>query len=100
MKTKKVNLTLIIVLITIMWAASTILALTWGTTLNWSDYVHVNYGFPLVWVTHTLNTIAGPADIWDVNLEALSIDLFLWLGSMVAAVATILHVYNKKDRIN
>jgi len=52
----------------------------------------------LVWATHTLSTIAGPADIWDVNILALCVDLLLWLGSMVAAVTLILHVFNKRAR--
>ncbi len=89
--------TIIVVLVTGIWIVSTILALAWGTTLNWPDFVHVNYGFPLVWGTHTLDTIAGPADIWDVNISALWVDLLLWLGSMLAAVAAILHVSNKKS---
>jgi hypothetical protein len=90
------NSTIIVVLVTGIWVVSTILALTWGTMLNSPDFVHVNYGFPLVWATHTLSTIAGPADIWDVNILALWADLLLWLGSMVASVAAILHVFNKK----
>jgi len=98
MKFNKVSSTIIVALVTGIWVVSTILALAWGTTLNWPDFVHVNYGFPLVWATHTLSTIAGPADIWDVNILALCVDFLLWLGSMVAAVTLILHVFNKKAR--
>ena len=97
MKIRKGNSTIIVVLVMGIWAVSTILALAWGTTLNWSDFVHINYGFPLVWGTHTLSTIAGPADIWDINIFALWVDLLLWLGSMVAIVAAILLVYIQKD---
>jgi hypothetical protein len=99
MKFRKFNSTIIVVLVMGIWVVSTMLALSWGTTLNWPDFVHVNYGFPLIWATHTLNTITGPVDIWIVDIMALWMDLLLWLGSMVAAVATILYVYNKKNRI-
>ncbi len=61
------------------WVFSAILAVTWGFMFDWPDYVHVNYGVPLVWATHTLNTIAGPVDKWNVDLLALIIDLlFGW----------------------
>ncbi len=79
-----------------IWAVLTILAITWGITYNWPDFVHVNYGFPLVWATHTLNTIAGPADIWLVNLQTLLIDLAFWLGTMAIAVAIILQISSRK----
>jgi len=45
--------------------------------------IHIDYGFPLVWATHTLSTIAGPADIWKVDITALIIDLAFWLGIML-----------------
>ncbi|UCH58007.1 MAG: hypothetical protein JSV18_03670 [Candidatus Bathyarchaeota archaeon] len=60
----------------------TIAAITLGVPYNWPDNYHVRHGFPLVWGTHTLSTIAGPADIWSVSVAALVIDLILWLGLM------------------
>lgn len=54
--------------------------------MNWPDYLHVNYGAPLVWATHTLNTIAGPVDVWRVDLQSLTIDLLFWLGLMLVFV--------------
>jgi len=78
-----------------IWAVLTILAVTWGVMFDWPDFVHVDYGFPLVWATHTLNTIAGPADIWHVNLQTLLMDLALWLGIMVVAVAIILQISSR-----
>ena len=81
---------------TAVWVALTILALTWGSVFNWPDYYHVDHGFPLVWATHTLSTIAGPADIWQVNMTALLMDLLLWLGLMLVAVATMLYIFNRK----
>ena len=93
---KKPILTAFILSFVIVWSTLTVLALTWGTMFNWPDYVHINYGFPLVWATHTLDTIAGPVDIWNVNLQALIIDLAIWLGSMTIVLAIIMHVLNRK----
>ncbi len=57
-----------------------VLALTLPVTYNWPDFVHVKYGFPLTWGVHTLITIQGPVDVWDVNVSSLVIDLLIWLG--------------------
>jgi hypothetical protein len=65
------------------------IALTWGVTLNWPDYVHVNYGFPLTWGVHTLSTIQGAADNWSVNISALVLDLLIWLGLTVLSQVII-----------
>jgi hypothetical protein len=46
---------------------------------NWPDYVHADYGFPLVWATHTTITIAGPVDKWNVNLSNLLLNVVFWL---------------------
>jgi len=77
----------------IIWILLTILAVTWGFEFVWPDNVHVNYGFPLVWATHTLSTFVGPVDIWEINLSILIIDLLLWLGTMVVAVAFVLYIF-------
>ncbi len=61
-------------------AGITIIAVTWGTRYNWPDYVHVKHGLPLTWGIHTLTTIVGPADTWELNLVALTLDLALWLA--------------------
>ncbi len=82
----------------VIWAVLAILAVTWGIMYDWPDFVHVDYGFPFVWATHTLNTIAGPADLWRVNLKALLMDLALWLGIMVVAVALILWIFSRKAK--
>jgi hypothetical protein len=34
----------------------------------------------LTWGVHTLITIQGPVDVWDVNVSSLVIDLLIWLG--------------------
>jgi len=61
-------------------AGITIIAVTWGTRYNWPDYVHVKHGLPLTWGIHTLSTIVGPVDTWELNLVALTLDLALWLA--------------------
>ena len=91
------KLTSIIFSFMAVWIAITILALIWGSVFNWPDYYHVDHGFPLVWATHTLSTIAGPADIWQVNMTALLMDLLFWLGLLVVAVATMLYIFNKRN---
>ncbi|MCW4021226.1 MAG: hypothetical protein NWF14_08375 [Candidatus Bathyarchaeota archaeon] len=81
----------------VIWTVFTILALTWGIMFDLPDFIHVNYGFPLVWATHTLSTIAGPVDIWQVNVSNLFIDLLVWLGTMVAIAAVTLHTLDRKN---
>ena len=81
----------LVVIFLIIWITLTITALSWGLTFNWPDYVHVNFGVPLVWAIHTLSTIAGPADEWVVDLSALIINLIFWLGSMIIIAFLILH---------
>ncbi len=69
--------------IAVAWAIGSVLAMTSGTLLSWPDYVHVNFGLPFTFATHTLSTIAGPADKWDVDLGALAVDLAFWLSGLV-----------------
>ncbi len=66
-------------------AVITIIALIWGTRYNWPDFVHVKHGLPLTWGVHTLSTIVGPVDTWEVNLTALTLDLGLWLALILLA---------------
>jgi len=61
-------------------AGITIIAVTGGTRYNWPDFVHVKHGLPLTWGVHTLSTIVGPVDTWELNLVALTLDLALWLA--------------------
>jgi hypothetical protein len=79
------------ILFMVIWFAVTFLALLWGFTYNWPDNVHVNYGLPLTWATNTLSTFSGPVNLWSVNVSDLFVDLVLWLGTMIAAVAVILY---------
>ena len=61
-------------------AGITIIAMTWGTRYNWPDFAHMKHGLPLTWGVHTLTTIVGPVDTWELNLVALTLDLALWLA--------------------
>jgi len=76
----------VVVSFTVVWSVATVLALTLGIRLNWPDYDHVNYGFPMVWGTHVLSTIQGPVDIWKVDVFALLVDLVFWSGSLVTGL--------------
>jgi hypothetical protein len=91
MKTKR-NIWLTV----IGWIALTVLSITWGVQVDWSDNVHVNYGVPLVWATHTLYTIAGAVDIWSFDYTALAINLLLWLGLMIVLVLVMLVSFKNK----
>ena len=84
---------LVMVSFIVVWVVLMIFALTWGVTVNWPDNLHVDYGIPLVWGTHTLNTIAGPVDKWRVDLSALFINLIFWLGLMTTIVALMLYAW-------
>ena len=81
----------------VAWAVLTILAVTWGTRFDWPDYVHIDYGFPFVWGTQTLNTIAGPVNQWAVGISALTLNLVFWLGIMVIFASVMLYFFNRKE---
>jgi hypothetical protein len=83
---------LIIIFLLLVWASLTILAVSWGIRYDWPDNVHIDYGLPLVWATHTTSTIIGPVNIWTVNIPSLITDLSLWIGTMIIATAIIFYV--------
>lgn len=60
-----------------------VLAITLGIKYNWPDSIHIRFGFPLTWGTHTISTIQGPVDIWNVNVTSLAVDLLIWMGLTV-----------------
>jgi len=82
---------LVILSFLVIWTFLTILAVTWGTRFDWPDYVHIDYGLPLVWSTQTLSTIIGPVNLWEVDITALMIDLAVWLGIMLIAASIMLY---------
>ena len=57
-----------------------IIALAAGRPINYPDNVADLHGFPLVWGTHQLVTIAGPVDTWRVSITMLIVDLVIWLA--------------------
>ena len=87
---------LILLAINIFWVILTILAVSWGTRFDWPDNVHINYGFPLVWSTNTLSTIAGAVNIWVVDITALTLNIGLWMGIMLITESVLLHFFDKK----
>lgn len=82
---------LVILFFMIVWIAITCVALLFGFSYNWPDFVHVDYGLPLTWATNTQSTLVGPVDQWAVNPSNLLIDLIFWLGIMTAAVTFFLY---------
>jgi hypothetical protein len=80
----------------VVWTVLAILAVTWGTRFDWPDYVHIDYGFPLVWGTQTLSTIVGPVNLWNVDVTGLLMDLAFWLGIMVIVASIMLYFFNQK----
>ena len=64
------------------------MAMATGTYYLWPDFVHTDYGFPLVWGTHVENTLIGPVDKWQVSFGNLGIDLLFWV--VVVLVAAVL----------
>ncbi len=76
----------VLVAATAAWAIVSVVNMTYGTVVNWPDFLHANFGFPLTYATHTLNTIMGPADKWSVDVGALTADLAFWFIGMFAMV--------------
>ncbi len=62
---------------------------------DWPDYVHTDYGFPLAWATYTTSTIAGPAEMWRLNLASMVVDVAVW-AIVSAVVATIVVALKRK----
>jgi hypothetical protein len=74
----------------IAWTAAAILAMAWGTTYNWPDYLNVTYGYPLTWANHTLDTFVGPVDKWSLDMAALLVDLIFWVGTLAVGASVLL----------
>ncbi|MDG6908453.1 MAG: hypothetical protein JRN20_22000 [Nitrososphaerota archaeon] len=85
----------IAVVAAIAWIVTSMIAMSHGTLLNWPDFVHVIYGFPFTFATHTLNTIVGPVDKWGVDMIALVVDMVFWLSGLIV-IFGISEYYQKK----
>jgi len=66
-------------------AILTLCSLIYSKEVQWPDFHHVNYGFPLAWLRITLSTIAGPAFHFEINSLTLIIDLIFWFTATLAA---------------
>ena len=53
------------------------------------DYVHTDYGVPLVWAIHTESAFTGPVDIWSVNPTNLVANIAIWTILSLALVTLI-----------
>jgi hypothetical protein len=62
---------------------------------DWPDYVHTDYGVPLIWATHTESAITGLVDIWRVNATNLIADIVIWTV-LSLAVVTLFGVLRRK----
>jgi len=82
---------LVVVFFLIAGFVVTLFALLWGFMYDWPDFVHVDLGVPLTWATNTLSTIAGPANLWEVNISNLLIDLVFWFSIITIIVAVLLY---------
>ncbi|MBN1683310.1 hypothetical protein JW865_07140 [Candidatus Bathyarchaeota archaeon] len=65
----------------------------WGSKYVVPDLTQVEYGFPLVWGTNVVNSIAGPVDLWYINFNSLVIDLIFWFA--VVIIVTSLSLYRE-----
>ena len=65
------------------------LALVYSSSYSVPDLLEVRYGLPLTWGVNTLSTIAGPVNIWRVDLFRLAIDAAFWFIVLIAASAIL-----------
>lgn len=56
-----------------------ITGIAYGRLFSVPDAVSRLYGLPLKWGVHQLGSIAGPVDIWSVNVTSLVFDLTFWM---------------------
>jgi len=77
-------------LIRVVWILScsslTMIGAGLGVKYDWPDFVHIDYGFPMKWATHTLVTLSGPADSWTVNPALLLVNIALWQVILITGV--------------
>lgn len=83
---------LIITFFLVAWVILTILSVSCGIKYDWPDTVHVDYGLPIVWATHTTSTIAGQVSLWTVDISILIIDLSFWLGTMLIGASIMFYI--------
>jgi hypothetical protein len=62
-----------------------IIGISYGRLVSFPDAESRIYGLPFNWGTHQLVSIAGPVDIWSVNISNLVLDLAFWFVILLAA---------------
>ena len=61
-----------------------IIGIAYGRLFSVPDATSRLYGLPLRWGVHQLVTIAGPVDVWSVNVTYLVFDLTFWMLVLLA----------------
>ena len=51
-----------------------------------ADLEVVSYGFPLFWLFHQVLSIAGPVDVWSIELPILVVNFVIWWVISIAIV--------------
>jgi hypothetical protein len=82
------------------WATAATVAIAWGTLLNWPDFVHVNYGFPITFATHTTSTLIGPVDEWSLDVGALASDILFWFAGAIVIFTGFVYLARRAARSN
>ncbi len=62
----------------VFFAAATLLNLIRAEHIAYSDLEQWNYGFPWGWLIHEVASIAGPKDLWTIELPNLVINSIVW----------------------
>ncbi len=75
--------------VAVVWAIAALECMTLGTTYLMPDNVHVDYGIPLGFATHTQSTLVGPVNEWTLNMGSLALDLAFWLGGMLCILLLV-----------
>ncbi len=78
------RLTFVLAALAVAWGVASFVSMTYGTLVNWPDYVHTNFGVPFTFAVHTSSTIVGSVDTWDMDINALAADLAFWLTGILA----------------
>lgn len=83
----------------IICSSLTIVSVGWSIKYDWPDFVHIDYGFPLKWATHTLITFTGPTDYWSVDPTTLIINITIWQTMLLVGIIILeLKILKKLER--
>lgn len=82
------------------WAIAAAVAIAWGTLLNWPDFVHINYGFPVTFATHTTSTFVGAVDEWSLDIGALAGDILFWIAGTIVIFIGFIYLARREAKSN